>query len=53
MCVSILFNAMGWYLGVIRKPHNDECIICIFTGEDINGTPNIFTSSQYHYWYKY
>ena len=43
---------MGWYLGVIRKPHNDECIICIFTGEDINGTPNIFTSSQYHCRYK-
>ena len=23
LCVSILFNNMGWYLGVIENPHND------------------------------
>ena len=27
--------------------------IYIFTGEVLNGTPDIFTNSQYHFWYKY
>ena len=43
---------MGWYLGVIGKLHNDECLIYIFTGEVLNGTPNIFNRSHYHCWYK-
>ena len=43
---------MGWYLGVIENLRNDVCLMYIFTGEFINGTPNIFANSQYHCWYK-
>ena len=43
---------MGWYLGVIEKPHNDEFLIYIFTGEVLKGNTNIFTKPQYHFWYK-
>ena len=32
LCISILLNNMGWYLGVIGKLHNDECLIYILTG---------------------
>ena len=43
---------MGWYLGVIGKLQNDECLICIFTGKVQNGTPIIFNKTLYHCWYK-
>ena len=43
---------MGWSLGVIGKLYNDECLIYIFTGEVLNGTPNIFNKSWYKFWYK-
>ena len=33
---------MVWYLGVIGKLHNDECLIYILTGKVENGTPIIF-----------
>ena len=53
LCASILFKYMLWWLGVIGKLHNDECLIYLFTGEVLNGTPNTFTNSQYNYWFKY
>ena len=31
---------------------NDGCLKYIFTEELLNGTPNIFTNSQYHCWFK-
>ena len=43
---------MVWYLIVIVNLHIDEYLIYIFTGEFLNGIPNIFTNSQYHCWYK-
>ena len=43
--VSIFIKDMGWYLGVIENFHNDDCLIYNFTGEVLNGTPNIFTNS--------
>ena len=43
---------MVWYLVVIGNLHSDECIIYIFTGEVLNGTPKIFTNSQYHCCFK-
>ena len=52
LCVSVWFKDMGWYLGVIGRIHNDECLIYLFTGEVLNGNPNIFTNLQYHCWYK-
>ena len=52
-CVcSIFIKDMESYLGVIGKHHNDKCLINIFTGEFLNGTQNIFTNSQYHFWFK-
>ena len=51
-CISIFFNKMGSYLGVIRNLHNDECLIYILTGKVENGTPVIFNKTLYHYWYK-
>ena len=51
--VYFFFKNTAWYLGVIGKVHNNECLIYIFIDEVLNGTPNIFTNSQYHLWYKY
>ena len=51
-CVYILIKDMGWYLGVIEKIFNYECLIYIFICEVINGTPNIFTNLQYNCWCK-
>ena len=42
LCVSIYLNNIGWYLGVIGKLQNYECLIYIFTGKVENGTPSIF-----------
>ena len=39
LCISILLDNMGWFLGVIGKLHNDECLIYIFTGNVENVTP--------------
>ena len=52
LCGSTLFEDMGWYLGVIGKLQNGECLIYIFMGEVLNGTPNILNKSSYHCWYK-
>ena len=30
LCMSILLDKMGWFLGVIGKLHNDECLTYIF-----------------------
>ena len=49
--VSIFLKKMGWYLGVIGKLHNDECLIYIFTGKVQNGTPGVFNKILYHCWY--
>ena len=51
LCISILLNKMVWYLGIIGKFHNDECLIYIFTGTVKNGTPIIFDKTLYHSWY--
>ena len=51
-CVSIFIEDMGCYLGVIGKIQDEKCLIYIFTGEILNGTPNIFTNSQYRCWFK-
>ena len=50
LCISILLNKMGWYLGVKGKLHNDECLIKIFTGKVENGTTIIFNKTLYYYW---
>ena len=52
LSVSILLKNMGWYLCVIVKLHNDECIIYILTGKIQNGTRSIFNRTLYHCWYK-
>ena len=39
-------------MSVIVKLHSYGCLIHIFTGEDIDGTPKIFTDSQYNSWFK-
>ena len=52
LCVYIFFKSMRWYLEVIVKLHNYECVTYIFTGEALNGTQNVFNKSQYHFWYK-
>ena len=52
LCVSIFLKKMEWYLGVIWKIHNDECIIYIFTGKVQNFTPSIFNKTMYRCWYK-
>ena len=39
---------MGWYLGVIGKIHNDECLIYTFTGKFENSTPITFNKKLYH-----
>ena len=33
LCIGILLNNIGWYLGVTGKIHNGECLIYIFTGK--------------------
>ena len=43
---------MDCYLGVIRKLHNDEYLIYIFTGKVQNGTLSIFNKTRYYCWYK-
>ena len=50
--ISIFLNNMGWYLGVIGKLYNYECLIYIFTDKVEYGTPIIFNKTLYHYWYK-
>ena len=41
LSVSVFFKNMGWYLVVVGKLHNDECLIYIFMGGVLNGTRNI------------
>ena len=52
LCITMLLNKMVWYLGVIGKLHNDECLKYIFTVKVENGNPNIFIKTLYHSWYK-
>ena len=42
LCVSIFNKDIIWYLGVIEKPHNYECLMYIFIGEVKDDTPNKF-----------
>ena len=52
LCISILLNKMGWFLGVVGTPDNDECLIYIFTGNIENNTPIIFNKTISSSWYK-
>ena len=52
LCISIFFNYMGLYLGVIVKSHNDECLIYMFTEIVENFTRIIINKTLYHSWYK-
>ena len=52
LCISIVFNKMGWHLGVIGKVHNDKCLIYILTGKVENGTQIIFNKTLYNCCYK-
>ena len=46
LCTLFFLHKMRWLLGVIVKLHNDECLICIFTGNVENGTPIIFNKNN-------
>ena len=50
--ISIFFDNLEWFLGVIGKISNDEYLIYIFTGNVENGTPIIFNKIIYSSWYK-
>ena len=50
LCIPVFLNQMRWYLVVIVKLHNDECLIYIFTGKVENGTLVIFNKTVYHSW---
>ena len=52
LCISIFLDNMGWFLVVIGKIHNDECLTYIFTGNVEDGTKIIFTKTIYRSWYK-
>ena len=43
---------MGWFLGVIGKLHDYECLIYIFTKKIEDGTPIIFDKTINSPWYK-
>ena len=47
-CITILFNNMGWYLGVIGNLHNNEYLIYIFTYKVENGNYIIFNKTLYN-----
>ena len=47
LCIYILLDKIRWFLGIIGKIHNDECLIYIFTGNVENGTPIIFNKTIY------
>ena len=51
-CIQIFLDNIGWFLGVIEKLHNDECIIYIFTGNVENGKPIIFNKTIDSSWHK-
>ena len=48
LCVSIFLKNMGWYLVVIGKLQNDECLVYIFTSKIQNGITGIFNKTLYH-----
>ena len=52
LCILIFLDNMGWFLGVIGKLHNDECLIHTFTGNFENGILIIFNKIIYPSWYK-
>ena len=52
LCVSILIKYMEWYLVVIGKLHNEECLIYIFIREIKYDTPNILKNSHYNSLFK-
>ena len=52
MPISVLIKDLGWYLRVIGKLHNEECLIYILTGEVQYVTPNTFTRQQYNNWFQ-
>ena len=52
LCVSVFFEYTDWYLRVIGKLHNYECLVYIFTGEGLNVNPSIFNKSHSRCRYK-
>ena len=48
LCISIFIKDTLWYLGVIVKLHNNECLIYIFIVEVLYGTPKMFTNYQHY-----
>ena len=48
LCISIFLDNMVWFLGIIGKPHNDECLIHIFTDKVENGNTIIFNKKCIH-----
>ena len=52
LCISIFLYKMGWFLGVIEKLNNYECLTYIFTENVENGTPIILNKTIYSSWYK-
>ena len=52
LCTSVFLDNMGWYLGVIGKLHNYECLIYMFTEIVENFTRIIINKTLYHSWYK-
>ena len=51
-CVSIILKNMEWYLSVMVKRRNIECLMYIFAGKVGHGTPIKFNKTLYHFWYK-
>ena len=51
-CVPVFIIDMGWYLWVIGRLHNDETLVYLFTGEVIDGTPNISSERQDVSWFQ-
>ena len=47
LCISIFLDNMEWFLGVIVKLNNDECLIYIFTENIENVTTIIFNKTLY------
>ena len=52
LCILILTKNTGWYLGVIGKLDNYECLMYILIGKVENGTPIISNKKLHNCWYK-
>ena len=47
LCILIFLKKIACVVGVIEKPHNDECLVYIFIFNFENGTPIIFNKQNY------